>query len=962
MKQNFRSIRQKLIVSGSALLIGTFLVLLSVVIFLSVLTADKQLKNTEESIRSSLLAKGKTLISNNSQALKGMVADNAFSAVQELVSSTVRDDVDIEYGVFMDVDLAPWVMANSENPKGAIDGRMELDDEVSQWAASIEKSSVNKFDKDGTEFYEFAAPVVEDDEILGFIRYGFSSRRMVDSLNTAREESEGSLMRTILIIGGLGLLAGIFGFTFNRQIATKITNPLRSLTSAAATIAEGDYSKSIQPETNDEIGLLADNFNTMRVTIRKKMKDLSELNEVGEVLAGITEKTSALEAALTAMQSHTNVKEGSVYLYNDEGRIEVKAVYPVKISHHEAHKFSPGEGVLGTCASEKKIIYVEDTSRNNDYFNLKPGEVPKSLLCVPLIDNEIVIGVMNFSGEVGKVTFEDSDYEYASSVARLLVITLKNIHMREEIEEYNRSLEEKIKERTAALQEKTNDIMSMMENMHQGLFTIVQGGTIHPEYAAYLEHIFETKSIAGRSYMDLMFAKSDLGSDVTNQVETAVSCLIGEDEMMYDFNSHLLATEFSITLPSGKEKIIELDWDPIIFDEVIQKLMVTVRDVTEIKALQKEAEAQKRELEIIGEILALDEAKFNQFIQSANKFNQENRDNIEANDEKDLDVIATLFRNMHTIKGNARTYGLKYITDVVHEAEETYDKMRKEEDFAWDKERLIAELDAVEEKIGLYHRMATEKLGREENASEDKQTLSQDMVDRIVKNFRDIDLSDVPEPARNKLQLAIANVSAMNTESFDSALSEILKALPNMAKELGKVSPQLSIETDCVRVKPTTTSILNNVFSHLIRNSMDHGIESPEERESKGKNAQGTISIRSWADADNIKIALKDDGRGLGVKRLKEKALESGKFQSEAEISMDAIVSMMFESGMSTAEKVTEISGRGVGMDAVKRFMEENGGDITIQVTDKDTSKAFVPMETVLTLPSSMFLLLEESA
>ena len=76
---------------------------------------------------------------------------------------------------------------------------------------------------------------------------------------------------------------------------------------------------------------------------------------------------------------------------------------------------------------------------------------------------------------------------------------------------------------------------------------------------------------------------------------------------------------------------------------------------------------------------------------------------------------------------------------------------------------------------------------------------------------------------------------------------------------------------------------------------------------------------------------------------------------------MDAIIGMMFESGMSTAEKVTEISGRGVGMDAVKRFMEENGGDIAIQVSDSDTSKDFVPMETVLTLPSSMFLLMESA-
>ena len=149
-------------------------------------------------------------------------------------------------------------------------------------------------------------------------------------------------------------------------------------------------------------------------------------------------------------------------------------------------------------------------------------------------------------------------------MARLLVITIKNIRMREVIEEQNRTLEQKVEERTEALQEKTNDILNMMQNMHQGLFTIMEGGIIHHEYAAYLEQILETDKIANRNFMDLLFKDTNLGTDRIDQVQTAVEALLGSDEMMFDFNSHLLATEIVISLPDDRTKILELDWDPII--------------------------------------------------------------------------------------------------------------------------------------------------------------------------------------------------------------------------------------------------------------------------------------------------------------------------------------------------------------------------------------------------------------
>jgi len=199
-----------------------------------------------------------------------------------------------------------------------------------------------------------------------------------------------------------------------------------------------------------------------------------------------------------------------------------------------------------------------------------------------------------------------------------------------------------------------------------------------------------------------------------DQNVTAVDAIVGEDEMMYDFNSHCLLTEMVIKFEDEREKILELDWDPIVSeDDEVDKLMVTVRDVTELKALEAEAEGQKQELAIIGEILAVDASKFSDFINTSEGFLAQCRTDIEATNDKDADVIANLFRNMHTVKGNARTYGLKSVTDIVHEVESTYDDLRKNEESNWDTKKLLEELEGAENIVGRYACVFRDKLGRD---------------------------------------------------------------------------------------------------------------------------------------------------------------------------------------------------------------------------------------------------------
>lgn len=525
------------------------------------------------------------------------------------------------------------------------------------------------------------------------------------------------------------------------------------------------------------------------------------------------------------------------------------------------------------------------------------------------------------------------------------------------------------------LREKTNDLMSMMQNMHQGLFTVMEKDgefVIHPEYAAYIEKIFETSNIAGSKYSDLLFSQADIGSNDLDQILTSMSSIIKEDEMMFEFNSHLLPTEIVCRFPdrrkqargdhsadNSRTKILELDWDPIISNGIVDKMMVTVRDVTQIRAAAKEAEAQKEELDIIGQILNVSPAKFDAFVDNAHDMIGKNKALIDANDNKDLAVVADLFVNMHTIKGNTRTYGLKYITDIVHDAETTYDRLRKEDDFDWNKSLLLEELEAVRTAIERYEGVKQDKLNIDFDVSANLNVVSiaREQYNAIVKDLESLQSSWDIGKAAKPYENMVHSIRKLDTRPLSEIVTPITNSLPNIAQQLDKAPPIVEIHDNELGVKNEHAEVIVNVFTHLLRNSMDHGIETRTERKACGKHAQGRINLDIEPTSAGALITLKDDGRGLALAKIKSKALQGNANALPETYTAQDIANLLFESGVSTANEVSDISGRGVGMDAVRKFLQELGADINIVLEGSPNSEdEYSPFSTQIILPQEMLV------
>lgn len=538
-----------------------------------------------------------------------------------------------------------------------------------------------------------------------------------------------------------------------------------------------------------------------------------------------------------------------------------------------------------------------------------------------------------------------------------------DVSSRDEIGEvgkqFNRMVEN-LAERTTQLYEKTNDIHAMLQNLPQGIFTIDVSGTIHPEYSAFLESILEKDDLAGRSAIPLLFGDSDLSSDIMSQIEATLAACLGEELFNYEMNAHLLISEFNKTMADGRVKTLELTWAPICdVHGAVEKVMICARDITQLRQLELEAAHSRRELELIGQILKVSQEKFGEFVSSARQFVADNRTLLESSvgDTLNTELLTQLFRNMHTIKGNARTYGLLQLTNIVHEAEQSYDELRKDSTAIADKSALLMQLQQVSETIEEYAAINEVKLGRKgpgRRASVEKYAMVEKAhLEKMVANLQHFDFRAChPEVLISTLEQVKTDLSLIGTEPVRHILEGIFDSLPSLAKELGKEPPRLLVSDNGVQIRNQVSDLLRNVFMHLYRNALDHGIETPSERAIAGKSPVGCIELEVSLSHDRLHMRLRDDGQGLALAHIRQKALDRQLIKENEPISDESIAKLVFAPGFSTASKVTEVSGRGVGMDAVRSFIEREGGEIQLVLTDFRGGAEFRQFETHINLPA----------
>ncbi|MBF0297833.1 MAG: GAF domain-containing protein [Oligoflexia bacterium] len=594
----------------------------------------------------------------------------------------------------------------------------------------------------------------------------------------------------------------------------------------------------------------------------------------------------------------TLLVQGEVNINNQE---IISMMKSIKIADYQNIAASVVQYVCNKCQSVVLgNAYLEGDFINDQHIQNKKM---KSLLCMPIMRQGNLLGVLYVENNVISEAFTFDRINILNIISAQAAISIENAILYQ-------NLEEKVEERTIQLSEKNRDIQNMLQNMKQGIFTILPDNKIHHQYSVYLEEILENKNILLQDPFKLLFADSTLGEDVIAQMKSAIDFSFGGESIQFELNQWMLIREYKRNNISGETKILELDWRPILGeDQLIEKIMVIVRDVTDLRKSQAERDERELDLSIIGEILLNKRDNFLEFISLSESFIEDSNKILKQNDSLDpsnsidlpkiTESIKIVYRNIHTIKGNARAYNLIKLTDITHAVE---DQLQGCQNIEKTKEA-IRELEKGLKKY-------------------------KDIYQQKLKGYLDT------EKESNNSNIDLSKVSS--AKSIQNIIADITSGIDSLAQELEKPVPKIKIHYDGSEEILFSSEIiptLKDIFNHCIRNSLDHGIEDSRQRISIGKDVAGTISFKVLTSTTKLEnkeyiiIEIADDGRGLNMERLR-------KINQNQNTNDEELAQLIFNSGISTADKVSKISGRGLGLDAVKAFITQKEGDINLLFLD----------------------------
>lgn len=214
--------------------------------------------------------------------------------------------------------------------------------------------------------------------------------------------------------------------------------------------------------------------------------------------------------------------------------------------------------------------------------------------------------------------------------------------------------------------------------------------------------------------------------------------------------------------------------------------------------------------------------------------------------------------------------------------------------------------------------------------------ITQSMMGQINGSIDELD-SDKLEKLKDGLGLLERNTRELQESVMRIRMlpiSSVFNRFPRMVHDLSnqlKKKIELKIVGEQTELDKTVLEKIGDPLVHLVRNSIDHGIETPDKRMEAGKSESGTIKLNAFHKGGNIIIEISDDGAGFKKDRILKKAMEKGLISTSEELTDDKIYELIFMAGFSTAETVSDVSGRGVGMDVVKRNIRELGGNIDVK-------------------------------
>jgi two-component system chemotaxis sensor kinase CheA len=459
-------------------------------------------------------------------------------------------------------------------------------------------------------------------------------------------------------------------------------------------------------------------------------------------------------------------------------------------------------------------------------------------------------------------------------------------HIQENAKEEQQRLEKLVSERTRALDRRNTEMRLLLDNADQGFLTIDRDAIISRERSAAVDKWLApfAEGISFGACLDRLVPRF-------GEAFAANWSQVVDEELPLELTLGQLPRSFDLGT-----RHFTLDYRSIVDEKgLLDKVLVVISDLT--SAIERDrAEQDQREItSLFGKALE-DLSGLAEFVEETGRL----IDEISASPPPPAVVLKRL---VHTLKGNAATFGVQTMAEICHDIESTFvlDKVHIRPE---DEVRLRSRWQSICSKIGAI--APTTRQAQVDDAEHDALLFA-------------VDHGASRQDIRQTLL-------SWKLEPVEVRFKRIAAQIESLVERLGKGAVDVHIEANRIRLPLQRFASFWSTFSHVVRNAVDHGIESPEERRRSGKPATAVLRLRAFFTDQVLSIEIADSGPGINWSEVRRAAIEGGLPHA----SREDLIEALFADGLTTRAEATETSGRGVGLGALREACCRSGGDVEV--------------------------------
>ncbi len=537
------------------------------------------------------------------------------------------------------------------------------------------------------------------------------------------------------------------------------------------------------------------------------------------------------------------------------------------------------------------------------------------------IEQELYLSIGLLAFTVIQSYYLSTRYNKAISDAK--VLALENTSVLAQLEDMNAQLEETVDKRTEELEEAvyqlekySEEIKVLMDSVGQGFLSFDESFIIGDQYSVACQILLEN-DLSGKKISTVLYgtdleqrlffetiAQKIMGSTIRSQADLYMT-LLPQD--IYRNNRFLRASYRLVGEGASK------------------RMVMTLTDITDAKQLEDQAKLDQSNLNMIVNIV-VQIRDFTELLEDYQTFCSIGMIELMDSSMNLEELIFEVLRQIHTFKGSFAQYDMQRTVNLLHSLETEIMEIKENiEAIDRDSFRNIMVGYRIDRFPDKDLAIVRKKLGDSYLQHKNDVTISKKILLDIEDSIQQMGYS---EQNQNLLQ----QLRAVRFRSFKSLLHQFPDYVSKLAEKTQKSINYIKIEGDDFLVDTDYYSKFTKSLVHVFRNMVDHGIEYDDERQAKDKGENGEITCRISRSEREIYLVIEDDGKGIDINNLRDFLFRTGRmsFHEAIELSDEKVLDVVFEPGFSTKTMVGELSGRGMGLSAVKTELERIHGQVVV--------------------------------